>query len=167
MWNAGGVQMRYVLGAPGVGKTTALPLLPGRLPGWVVLDWDWLMPAAVGLTGRSISEHQELWAPYTELVRSVVAGLDPVPTLLTTVCTPAELDPLQGGWPEGEWLLLDCDDEERVRRLRFRGEPEAGVIAAVADAAEYRALGLSHVDTRDRSVAEVADAIDAWALTRA
>nr|WP_156225653.1 AAA family ATPase [Pseudactinotalea suaedae] len=156
------MQMRYVLGAPGVGKSTVLPLLTERLPGWVVLDWDWLMPAAMGLAGRPVREHQELWQPYAELVRSVLSGLGSVPVLLATVCTPQELDPGQG-WPTGEWLLLDCDDEERVRRLSSRGGPEAGVLAALADAAEYRALGLPCIDTGRRDVAEVLDAVAVWA----
>ncbi|WP_156253995.1 AAA family ATPase [Pseudactinotalea terrae] len=155
--------MRYVLGAPGVGKTTALPLLRERLPGWVVLDWDWLMPAVERLSGRSVSQHQELWAPYTELVRSVVVSLGSVPVLLTTVCTPAELDHAAARWPEGQWLLLDCDDEERGRRLRDRGEATGGVAQALKDAAEYRSLGLARVDTSGRPVADVVEAIAQWA----
>lgn len=166
MWNARGVQVRYVLGAPGAGKSTALPLLTERLTGWAVLDWDWLMPRVRDLVGRSVRRNPDLWDAYGELVRSVVVSLSSVPLLLTTVCTPDELDHVQRGWPEGDWLLVDCDDEERVRRLRARGESETGVSDAVADAAAYRSLGLPCVQTSGRAIAEVADSIAEWAVPR-
>ncbi len=143
-----------------------LPVLTERLPGWALLDWDWLMPPVRALVGRSVRKHPELWDPYSELVRSVVTSLGSVPVLLVTVCTPDELDHVHGGWPAGDWLLVDCDDEERVRRLRARGEQEGGVADAVADAAAYRSLGLPCIDTTGRDVASVADAVADWARRR-
>ena len=154
--------MVYVLGAPGSGKSAVLPMLREALPGWAVLDWDWLMPAVEALTGRPVRQHEDLWDPYAELVRSVVAGLGSVPVLVATVCTPDELDHIDGGWPAGEWLLLDCDDDERARRLRGRGESDDVVASAHGDAAGYRALAMPAVDTSALTTAETAAAVAAW-----
>lgn len=153
--------IRYVLGAPGSGKSAMLPDLRMRLPGWVVLDWDaWIEPAG-RLAGRPISEHEELWQPYGELVRVGIEALASasVPVLLATVCTPTEL----AGWPAGKWLLLNCDDAQRAERLRERGDDAEAVKESTMDAAEYRALGLESFDTTRLGVAEVATAVARWA----
>jgi hypothetical protein len=53
------------------------------------------------------------------------------------VCTPSELT----GWPIDAWLLLDCTDQERRRRLCQQAGPTLPE-DAIHDAHEYRALGL-------------------------
>ncbi len=35
--------MHIILGAPGSGKSTTIPLVAKLLPEWIVLDWDALM----------------------------------------------------------------------------------------------------------------------------
>lgn len=151
--------IRFVLGAPGSGKSALQPELRALLPGWAVLDWDaWMAPAAA-LAGRSVPEHEELWQPYGELVREVVAALASVPVLLVTVCTPAEL----ADWPQGRWLVLDCGDAERAARLRRRGDAAPVVAEALQDAAQYRSLGLELLDTTSTTVPDVAAAVARWA----
>jgi hypothetical protein len=73
------------------------------------------------------------------------------------VCTPGEL----AGWPPGGWLLLDCADQERRRRLAG----SASADDAVDDAAAYRALGLPAIDTTNRIPQQVAEDI-AWFVRR-
>ena len=63
------------------------------------------------------------------------------PCVLLGVCTPDELD----DWPIDAWALLDCSDEERRERLAGRLE-SAAIDEAIADATNYRTLGLSAIE---------------------
>lgn len=135
-----------VLGAPGSGKSTLAPLLAPLLPGHAVLDWDFFIDAAAALAGRDIRQHPETWPAYRELVRTVLSAMAHLPVVLFTVCTPDELP----GWPIDAWLLLDCTDPERRRRLSQQARPH-WPDEALRDAQEYRALGLPAVDTTDRA----------------
>jgi energy-coupling factor transporter ATP-binding protein EcfA2 len=140
-----------VLGAPGSGKSTVVPLLKGLLPGHVVLDWDaFMMPASV-LAGREIRQHPPAWPGYRELVRAAIAAVGHLPVVLLGVCTPAQL----AGWPIDAWVLLDCADHERRRRLAGSTGPDT-VRDAVRDGREYRSLGLPVIDTAGRRPAAVA-----------
>jgi hypothetical protein len=116
----------------------------------VVLDWDDFMPAADALAGRDVRRSPDLWDAYRVLVRSIVNALGSSPTVLLGVCTPDELD----DWRPARWVLLDCDDDERGRRLADR--PASEIDDAVADAREYRRLGLPAVDSSYRTVESVA-----------
>lgn len=116
------------------------------------------MPAAGALAGRDVRRSPDLWEAYRQLVRSVIDLLRSVPTVLLGVCTPDEL----GGWPEARWVLLDCDDDERRRRLD--GHPQEEVESALADAREYRRLHLRVVDTSGRPVDEVTGELAALAV---
>jgi len=131
-----------VLGAPGSGKSTLAPLLVPLLPAHVVLDWDTFMSPAATLAGRDIRQHPQTWPAYRELVHSIVGVMSHLPVVLFTVCTPGELT----DWPINEWLLLDCTDEERRRRL---GQQAGSTLPvdAIHDALEYRALGFRTIDT--------------------
>lgn len=140
-----------VLGAPGSGKSTIVPLLAGLLPTHVVLDWDAFMMPATALAGRDIRQNPETWPAYRELVRTVTATVAHLPVVLLGVCTPAELH----GWPINAWALLDCADHERRRRLARHVEPDR-VQDAVRDGREYRSLGLPVIDTTSRPPAAVA-----------
>ncbi len=141
-----------VVGAPGSGKSTVVPLLRELLPSHVIVDWDDFMAPAAALAGCDIPTHPETWPAYRQLVRSVLDSLAGQPVVLLGVGTPAEL----AGWPIGAWLVLDCCDQERRRRLSQAGR-SADAPGAVADAAQYRSLGLPVVDTSVKAPPEVAD----------
>jgi len=140
-----------VLGAPGSGKTTAARLLPSLLPGYVVLDWDAFMAPAAALAGQDIRQQPMTWPAYSNLVRVVVDLVAHLPVVLLGGCTPDEL----GDWPIAAWVLLDCADDERERRLG-PGYDRAAPAAALADASRYRALGLPVIDATNRAPADVA-----------
>lgn len=142
--------LTVVLGAPASGKTTVARQLRSALPTHVVVDWDDFMRAAGALAGRDVRRAPDLWDAYRQLVRSVIDLLPSVPTVLLGVCTPDEL----GSRPEARWVLLDCDDDERRRRLAGRSAED--VEGALADARLYRRLHLPAVDTSGRPVDEVA-----------
>lgn len=145
--------LTIVLGAPGSGKTSVVGPVRSLLPDHSVLDWDDHFAAVASLVGRDVRRSPDLWAPYAELIRSIVTGLGELPIVLFTVCTPDELS----GWPQGRWLLLDCDDAERRRRLAARSTAE--VTESLGDAAAYRSLDMPVVDTTGRTVESVAELV--------
>lgn len=140
-----------VLGAPGSGKSTVVPLLAALLPTHAVLDWDAFMVPAAVLAGRTIMQHPDTWPAYRQLVRAVIAVMAHLPVVLLGVCTPDELR----GWPIDAWVLLDCTDQERRRRLGRQAGPDR-LQEAIHDAREYRALGLPVIDTTGHTPEEVA-----------
>jgi broad-specificity NMP kinase len=131
-----------VLGAPGSGKSTIAPLLADLLPTHVVLDWDAFMAPASELAGLDVRRSPDTWPAYRRLVRTAVEAIAPAPLVLLGVCTADEL----GGWPVDAWVLLDCSDEERRRRLTSRLDP-VELDDALADARRYRTLGLPAIET--------------------
>jgi GrpB-like predicted nucleotidyltransferase (UPF0157 family) len=141
--------LAYVLGAPGSGKSAVAGVLQTVRPDLIVLDWDSLMTPASELAGRDVRTSPATWPAYRRLVRTVVDALAVMPTAVLGVCTPDELE----DWPIDAWMLLDCTDEERARRLSSRATE---VEAALADAARYRTLGLPVIDTTDRRPEDVA-----------
>lgn len=146
--------IHYILGAPGSGKSSIVPLLRARMPDRVVLDWDALMGPAGDLAGTAIPRAPQTWDAYGRLVRTVADLIMPIDLVVLSVCTPAELS----DWPAGPWLLLDCSDDVRRQRVTARNEPD-DVDDVLDDAAAYRALGLPVVDTTRLSPEEVATAV--------
>ena len=144
--------LTYVLGAPGSGKSTVAPVLRRALPGYVILDWDVYMPAASELAERDIRRDRTTWPGYRNLMRAVVDTVLPASLVVLGVCTPDELS----GWPIDSWLVLDCTDEERERRLANKGGA-SDMNDVLAEAARYRALGLHVIDTTARTPQSVAD----------
>ena len=140
-----------VLGAPGSGKSSLVPALAELLPGHAVLDWDAFMVPATALAGREIWENPETWPAYRELVHAAIGSMAHLPVVLLGVCTPAELK----DWPIDAWVLLDCTDQERRRRLCQHAD-SGRVEDAIRDGREYRLLGLPIIDTTDRSPAAAA-----------
>jgi shikimate kinase len=144
--------LTYVLGAPGSGKTTVAPILRRLLRDFVVLDWDAYMRAASELAGRDVRRDPSTWPSYRQLLRSVIDSVHPSPLVVLGVCTPDEL----AGWPIETWMLLDCSDDERRRRL-LADFDAAEVEDALTDAARYRDLELPVIDTTDRTPESVAE----------
>lgn len=144
----------YVLGAPGSGKSSAIPRLRWLLPDRVVLDWDAFMGPAGDLAGAPIPQTPATWEPYGRLVRAVGEAILPADMILLGVCTPDEMT----DWPDGSWILLDCSDAVRRQRLAERNDPDE-TEKALQDAENYRALGLSTVDTTEVSPDDVASKI--------
>lgn len=131
-----------VLGAPGSGKSTITSALAGLLPGHAVLDWDEFMEPAAALAGQRIPENPGTWPAYRELVHAVIGTIAHLPVVLLGVCTPDELK----DWPIDAWVLLDCTDKERQRRLSRHASPQR-LADAIRDGHQYRQLGLPTIDT--------------------
>lgn len=148
-------------GGFGSGKTTLLPHLVTALPGVVVAETDELLEDG-HLLGVLIADDsaEPSWPAYRRMWKRILdlplrAG---VPVLFLTSALPDEI-----GAPEpARWVLLDCADEERVRRLRERGWDEAQIDAAVGDAGRARTQIADVIPTDTASHAETAAAIAAW-----
>jgi hypothetical protein len=146
-----GSMITSVLGAPGSGKSTIAPVLARLLPGYAVLDWDAFMRAAAALAGREIPDNPGTWPAYRQLVHAIIGVMAHLPVVLLGVCTPDELK----DWPIDAWVLLDCSEQERRRRLGQHADLER-LADAVQDGREYRQLGLPAIDTTGRTPTAVA-----------
>jgi hypothetical protein len=159
-------RLNIVTGAPGAGKTAALEAFLALRAPFVAWDIDWLLAPGSALAGLDIRTTAAAWPAYNSLWLEVLHGL------IRNGATPvlfAPLDPrdLPAGtvpsWCGGvRWLLLDCSDKERIRRLAARGD-QAGVQAeALADATFLRSAIPDQVDTEGLSPAEVAARVLTW-----
>lgn len=123
-----------------------MPGLRAALPGVVVLDLDQFLDAGGRLAGLDLHEQAaaDRWPAYNDLCLSFVAtvlaaGHD---VLLLCPLTPDEVGRSAAVLGTVRWLVLDCSDATRRRRLRTRPGAATDEDGAVADAAELRALGL-------------------------
>ena len=140
-----------VLGASGSGKSTIAPILAGLLPRHAVLDWDAFTGPAAALAGQEIPANPGTWPAYRALVHAVVSSIAHLPVVLLGVCTPDELT----DWPIDAWVLLDCTEQERRRRLGRRADQQR-LADGISDGREYRQLGLPVIDTTGRTPAAIA-----------
>lgn len=153
-----------VTGASGSGKTTILPELLSRLSGWcAVFDVDWLIDPL----GRAANDGQVNWTAFTDtwlhLAHSVAQN--GLPTLLLAPFIPENLDPLPGRAWVGDihYLVLDCPDDERRRRIEARPRWRARDIDEQTEFGRWLRAHLEPVvDTSDQSPSQAADAVAAW-----
>ena len=157
-----------VTGASGSGKTTIFPELLSRMAGWcVVFDVDWLIDPL----GRAAKDGQIDWPAFTDTWLHVAHGLaqNGLPTLLLAPFIPENLDHLPGRAWVGDihYLVLDCPDDERRRRMEARRRWRARDIDAQTEFGRWLRGNLSPaVDTTMRSPSEVADAVADWVRDR-
>lgn len=149
-------------GGFGSGKTALLPHLVDALPGVVVAETDELLEDG-HLIGVLIADDSAaaIWPAYRRMWMRVLdlplrAG---VPVLFLTSALPDEV----GAPRPDRWLLLDCADEERVRRLRRRGWDQDEIDAAVEDARGGRGQIDDVIRTDDGPITQTAKAVAAWA----
>ncbi len=160
--------MRLLAGAPGAGKTTLLPHLLRAADGLVVMDMDELLEDGA-LLGIPIAEPAAapVWPAYDRLWGRVVTMVRRAGHPVLLLCPIPDADELAPGarWDGPvRWALLDCPDEERLRRLRERGAPAEWIGGAVADAAQGRALIPTVFDSvAGEPRAELAARVLAWA----
>ena len=160
------LSLYLVAGAPGAGKSTTVEALLRCGSAFVFFDSDWLAAPASALFGQDIRFAPESWEPYGELWFSVLHAVHQngrVPVLFTPG-DPSDYDgkELPNWCGRLEWLLLDCDDDTRLERLRRRGWNEARVEEAFQDAAALRLMVSRHVDTGKLRPDEVAEQVLVW-----
>ena len=155
-----------VAGAPGSGKSTTVEVLLALESPFVFFDLDWLAAPASALYGEDIRFVPESWKPYGELWFGVLYatcqnGLIPV---LFTPGDPSDYEKeTLPSWCGGlEWLLLDCDDDVRLKRLQQREWSGARLSETFQDAAMLRELIMRYVDTGKSNPNEVAEEVLKW-----
>jgi hypothetical protein len=157
-----------VTGASGSGKTTIFPELLLRLAGWcAVFDVDWLIDPV----GRASKDGQVDWEAFRDTWLHVAHGVaqNGMPTLLLAPFIPEHLDDLPGRIWVGDihFLVLDCPDDERRRRIEARPRWRARDIEAQTGFGRWLRDNLKPVvDTAGQSPSEVADAVTAWVRDR-
>ena len=102
------------------------------------------MGPAQALAGVAIRQAPQTWLARSSWYGPLLTRSGRSAPSCSSVCAPQQLS----DWPNGEWLLLDCTDEERRTRLAPRRNP-IQTEEAVADAASYRTLGLPVLDSTD------------------
>lgn len=155
-----------VTGAPGLGKSTALQALLDLKADVIAFDIDWLVSSVGKLTGKSVPFDSSIWEPYNQL------WFDVLDSIVRNHQTPILFAPLDRSDVESlktvaqtsvVWLLLDCDDGERERRLRRRPDwTEARIRGACEDAEVLRDQIARRIDTAARTPVEVAQEILIW-----
>jgi broad-specificity NMP kinase len=157
-----------VSGAPGSGKSTLMPFLVDHCASvLVVLDMDELLSdgALLGVAIRT-EDAVDRWPEYNALWSRVLSLVlrSRVPVLFLCPLLPAELVPAPADACTS-WLLLDCSDERRRRRLAARGWSPAAVESAVEDGRQARAVISAQVSTDDDRPDQTAAAIMRWVST--
>jgi hypothetical protein len=153
-----------VTGASGAGKTTIFPELLLQLRGTAaVFDADSLIDPL----GRAAKDGQINWTAFTDTWLHVAHGVaqNGLPTLLLAPFIPENLDPLPGRAWVGDihYLVLDCPDDERRRRMEARPRWRARDIEEQTAFGRWLRANLDPVvDTTTRSPAEVAAAVAGW-----
>ena len=156
-----------ITGAPGSGKSTLVQALHKFETPFAFFDIDWLAAPASALIGTDISSDPTAWQPYSQLWFEVLHaslrnGQRPVfftpndPSDFKIYGVPKWIDQL-------DWLLLDCPDEIRCRRLTRRLHwTTAQTDEALEDAAILRRQVPNVLDTSTHSTSEAAEFILAW-----
>ena len=160
-------RLLVVTGAPGSGKSTTVEALLGIDHEFMVFDIDWLIEQGSDFLGRRIQDSPDRWKPWGhlwfEVLHSVVRnGQTPI-----FFCPNSIADFNTFGLPDWvstvKWLLLNCDEADRRRRLEDRSWSEVDIDDALKDAQELENLGLLTISTSQQTPVEVAEGVLHWA----
>lgn len=152
-----------VVGASGSGKTTIFPLLARHLAGeCMVFDADWLIdPLGGDVTTLDWDLLRNLWLHVAHGVAQ-----NGLPTLLVGALLPEQLETLDSRRWIGSlhYLLLDCEDDTRRRRIDDRPAARThDVEPQIAFAQHLRSRFSAVVDTTSADPDRSADEVTAWA----
>jgi hypothetical protein len=159
-------KLYIVTGAPASGKTLAVQEFLKLKSEFITFDIDWLAESASVLAGKPIYFESSTWEPYGKIWWEVLHSIyrnNRTPVFFAPI---DQRDIDANGAPEWcsgiEWLLLDCDDETRRRRIAARDRDPVRETGAFEDAAYMRAMVNKRVDTVKLSPREAAEAILEW-----
>jgi hypothetical protein len=157
----------FVCGAFASGKSTTADLVAVDLKECLVLDVDWLLASLRDLARLNLSKEPGSWPDLRNVWLSIasLSARSGRPSVLFLPSLPDEIETLTGRSlvGEGHWLLLDCNDNERVARLRKREtwQPD-WTMEVLEEADRFRRLGFESVPTDRLSPEEAAAAVSRW-----
>ncbi|MBO6564390.1 MAG: hypothetical protein JJ956_06585 [Pseudomonadales bacterium] len=161
-------QLLFVTGAPGSGKSTTLAAMLKLNSEYLVLDIDWLIDSSSELSEKNLYTDSSAWPAYGRMWFDVLRSIcrNSIQPLFFCPNSPSDIE--EFGKPtwctEIHWLLLDCSDAVRSKRLSERQDWGAERRReALADAAELRQSVSRIVDTSDITSSEVASKVLRWA----
>ena len=114
-----------VTGAPGSGKSTVVAELLKLETDLIIFDIDWLADAAGELAGTSIYFDSSIGKPYLKLWFEVINSIIKNGRNTSLLYPPIDKRDVAEALGSNEaapvrWLLLDCSNEVREKRLRRR-----------------------------------------------
>jgi len=159
--------LHIVTGAPGSGKSTALEAFLRLKSDFIAFDIDWLTETASDLAGKDVIFDQSTWKPYNGVWFEVLYATHLNSKTAVFFAPTSTSDIVKHGKPawcsDIEWLLLDCDDGIRYRRLKQRPEwTDAMIEEAVNDAIFLRQTVRLRIDTGTTPPDQVAHLIRDW-----
>ena len=160
------LQVAIITGAPGSGKSTAVQALGKLEHPYLIFDMDNLLEPASTLTRTDIRTDTQRWPAYRKLwleFLKQVAQNRRLPVLFGPL-DKSDLSGLCDGL-ELHYLLLDCSDNIRQRRLQQREWTEAQITEALEDAKLLRSEIDLQFDTGSSSPEQIADNLDKWLKT--
>ncbi len=157
------IKFQIVTGAPGTGKSTTVQALLALKTECIVFDIDWLSDSASSLAGRSIYTDASTWEPYRKLWFEILKGIS-LNHQVTVLFAPISKQDIEGLVDKAtiSWLLLDCSDNERIKRLEQRRWSQDKIQEALNDANELRQEVSDVIDTSNKTPEEVAKKILEW-----
>ncbi len=156
-------KFHIITGAPGAGKSTAVQVLLSLNTNIIFFDIDWLATSASELAGRSIYTDISTWKPYRKLWLDILKSIS-LNHQVAVLFAPISKQDIEGLVDKAtiSWLLLDCNDNERISRLEQRGWSQYKIQEALNDANELRQDISEVIDTATFTPEEVAKKILEW-----
>jgi hypothetical protein len=162
---AGAVEPLFVVtGASGAGKTAVLaPLARLLARRCVTFDMDWLLDSVDALSGGKVIA----WPAFRDAWLSVAHGVAQagMPTVLLGPLIPEHVDalPARRWFGEIHYLLLDCSDEMRRRRIERRAVWRSRDINEQTQFGRWLRQNISdRIDTSACTPEDTAEAVAAW-----
>lgn len=148
-----------VTGAPGSGKSTVINyMLKLNLKDLVLFDIDSIIVEASTLAGTDIHFEEDTWIPFRKIWISILKSVSKcgkVPVLFA-VSDKKDFDSISDGIDLG-WILLDCQDETRLKRIAERDYTKEQVKEVVEDANKMRKESNLIIDTTNLNIEEVSE----------
>lgn len=159
-------KFHIVTGAPGAGKSTTVQALLALKSKVIVFDIDWLADSASDLAQRSIYTDSTTWKPYRKVWLDILQSIsfNHHPSVLFAPISKSDLEGIIDT-ATLSWLLLDCSDQERIKRLEQRRWSQDKIQEALNDANELRQEFSQVLDTARFTPEETARQVLEW-LTR-
>lgn len=156
--------IHFVAGTWASGKSTLSHLLPTHFPGYVIFDWDLIIPGISMACQTDIRTAPAAWpglqATWAAILRTVAGcGRDVV---LLGPLTPDDFVHADLGHAVLRCAFLDWPDQTIAERLHIRGVTNAEIEEEIRSAQELRSSSYVRVDLAGCTVDEMTERVARW-----